>query len=238
MNRIFTLFKSMLLDIRNEWSWYFILMLVTPLSLLFFLKFIAGDNIVYEDYLVGSIIMTFGTGVFLSLGQSFSYYKASSALDYYLSLPLPKLGIILAIMLRNIILSIPSLIVLFFIGAIQYHTYIPMNFPFICAIILTSTSLAGLGVIVGVTSKNMQMASILTQILNPILIYIAPVFTTITNLPSIVQKFSYFLPTTYQANALRISIHAYQFSFDHIILLLLTVITLYFTVKNVNWMKD
>lgn len=232
------LFKAALLDIRNEWSWYLLLMIVSPLSILFFLQIIAGGLIDYNSYIVGSIVMTFGTGIFLSLGQTFALYKATSSMDYYLALPLSKIEIIVSLVFRNIILSIPSMAFILLIGAFLYNVTIVIGLPLIIAIFLTSVSLAGVGTMIGVCSKNMQIASILTQVLTPIFTYLAPVFVIQSKLPKFVLYISYLLPTTYAANAMRNALQSNTYSYDYIILTLISVVSLFYVSKVLDWRNE
>lgn len=238
MYKHLVIFKAALLDIRNEWSWYLILMIVNPLSILFFLRIIIGDAIDFEAYVTGSIVMTFGTGVFLSLGQTFSFYKATASLDYYLSLPLSKVEIILSLVFRNIILSLPSMLVMLAIGAYFYDAKVAIGFPFVLAVLLTSLSLAGLGTMIGVSSKNMQTASILTQILTPIFTYLAPVFIPQSTLPPILAYVSYFLPTTYAANALRAAMQSNACSFDMVILAVIGLVCMFIVARLFDWRNE
>lgn len=214
MLKTLTIFKASLLEIRNEWSWYLILMTIQPLSLLFFVKILSNDTLNFEAYIIGSVIMIFGTGVFLSLGQTFSLYRQTSALDYYMSLPVSKTAIILSLVIKNVILSLPSLGILLLMGSILYSVNVFIGFPFLLAFILTSLSLAGLGTMIGVLSKNMQVASILTQVLTPIFTYLAPVFVEHESQPRILYYISYLFPTTYAANSLRAALIDNIISFD------------------------
>jgi len=238
MYKHYIVFKAALLDIRNEWSWYLLLMIVSPLSVLLFLRFIIGNAIDFDSYVVGTIVMTFGTGVFLSLGQIFALYKVTSALDYYLSFPLSKIEIILSLVLRNIILSIPSVLVILGLGTLFYDIKMFIGLPFLVAILLISLSLAGIGVMIGVSSKNMQVASILTQILTPIFTYLAPIFISQSALPGPLIYISYILPTTYAANALRSAMGSNTYSIDFLVLATLSFISLAIVSWKLDWRNE
>ena len=238
MYKHFSIFKVALLDIRNEWSWYLLLMIVNPMAILLFLHFVLGDAIDFVSYITGTIVMTFGTGVFLSLGQIFALYKVTNALDYYLSFPLSKLEIILSLVFRNIVLSLPSIVVILGIGTFLFEVDVYLGLPFFIALLLISLSLAALGVMVGISSKNMQVASIITQILVPIFTYIAPVFIPQTALPIPLLYISYFIPTTYAANALRTAMKTNSFSIDFVILTFFVFISLIIVSRKLDWRNE
>jgi ABC-2 type transport system permease protein len=238
MYKYFTILKSALLDIRNEWTWYLLLMIANPLATLLFLTIVAGKAINFSGYIVGTIVMTFGTGIFLSLGQTFALYKETSSLDYYLALPLPKGLIMMSLILRNVLLSLPSMIIILIIGSFVYSVNISIGFPFILAILLTSISLAGIGTMIGVYAKNIQVASIATQVLTPILIYLAPVFITMDALPRPLQLIAYLLPTTYSANALRAAMEHNVLSIDFLVLGLLGFVSIFLSTYVMDWRQE
>lgn len=233
----FLIFKAALLDIRTQWAWYLLLMMANPLAVLLFLQIIAKGVIDFDAYMTGSVVMTFGTGIFLSLGQTISHYKKTAALDYYLSLPLSKEEIVLSQVFRNIVLSLPSMIIISLIGTAIYHVKISLNLLFFLAVLLTSISLAGLGTMIGVLSPTMQVASIMTQVVTPILIYLAPVFVTVAELPKPIQLISYVFPTRYAANAIRAAISG-QWSLDYLVLFLIGGLSMMYVVKFVDWRQD
>jgi len=235
MYKYIILFKASLLDIRNEWSWYLLLMLASPLSILFFLLVIVGDNIGLSTFITGSVIMVLGTGVFLGLGQTLSMYKATGSLNYYLTFPLSRAAIMLSIMFRTVLLTLPSLIVLLIINSIISQDRVYLGFPFFVSLVLTSTSLAGLGTIIGITSKNMQVASILTQIITPIMIYLAPVFYEQDRLPAFFRWLSYILPTTYASISLRTALQTNMFSYATIVLAIVSIISIVYSTVALDW---
>jgi ABC-type multidrug transport system permease subunit len=72
--------------------------------------------------------------------------------------------------------------------------------------ILAGYSLAGLGAFVGLFSRDGQTAGLVTQIIDPLIVFLAPVYIPIERLPRFLQHTAKLLPTTYVANALRASV--------------------------------
>jgi ABC-2 type transport system permease protein len=237
MRRNLTFFKASLLDIRNEWSWYLLLMLVTPLSTVFFLKMVASDSIGTEVYLTGSIVMCFGTGVFLGLGQTISVYKSTRALDYYLQFSIPRYFIMLTLMVRTIILTLPSVAVLIAINYALSDNHVYLGLPFFLSLFLTSTTLAGIGTLIGILSKNPQVASVLTQVITPVLIYLAPVFYSADLLPLGWRWLTYLLPTTYAADSLKEALFNNGYSFAMLILFFMSIVSVLLSTVVTDWRK-
>jgi len=229
-----------LLEIREGWLWYVILVCINPLTLLLFMGILVKDpsTETIKTFIIGNIINSLSTGTFLTLGQQFSYFKHNNALDYYLTLPIGKISIIIAYVIRNTVFMIPSTVIILMIGRLYYNVNFVININFIIAMLLSSFSLAGFGVIIGVYGKSIRMSSLLTQILQPIFIFLAPVYVTSDKLPKLINYISYIMPTRYAANALRNSLlQIGNVYIDILILLAITIISLILVTVKLDWNK-
>lgn len=227
-----------LLEIREDWLWYIILVCINPLTLLLFMGILIKDpsSEVIKTFIIGNIINSLTTGTFLTLGQQFSYFKHNNALDYYLTLPIGKISIIIAYVIRNTVFMIPSTVIILMIGRLYYNVNFYINMSFLIAMLLSSFSLAAFGVIIGVYGKSIRMSSLLTQILQPIFIFLAPVYVTADKLPRFINYISYIMPTRYAANALRNSLlQTGNVYVDIIILLGITLISLILVTARLDW---
>lgn len=202
----FYLIKAELLSLRLNWQWSLLIVLVSPLSMLLFLYFLMDGNSEYMFYVIsGNIVMSLVTGTMLTLGQELGFLKDIRGFDYYAALPLKKTNLIIAYLVRATITAIPSIIVLIIVGKLLFKINIAIHFSFPIIVILSGFSLSGLGSLIGIYSRNSGQANILTQILQPIIVYCAPVFTPAEKMPNMIRIVSHFIPTTYVAKALRSS---------------------------------
>ena len=111
------LIKSELLSLRLNWKWSLLIVLVSPLSVLFFLYLLMGENNNYMPYMVtGNIVMSLVTGTMLTLGQELGLLKQIRGFDYYAVLPIRKIYLIIAYLVRATLTPIPAILVLMFTG--------------------------------------------------------------------------------------------------------------------------
>lgn len=210
-----------LLSLRLNWKWSLLIVLISPLSILFFLYLLAGNNADYMPYAItGNVVMSLVTGTMLTLGQELGVLKQIRGFDYYAALPIRKMNLILAYLIRATVTTMPSILVLMLIG--KYVLKIPVSFhPSLLVILfLSGISLAAVGTFIGIYSKNAEQAGILTQVFQPLIVYCAPVFIPQEHMPAAIRWISYGIPTTYVANAVRASFRA-EFDWKSIFVLLL-----------------
>lgn len=126
LTKQFYLIKSELLTLRLSWKWSLLIVLVSPISVLIFLYLLVGmKNPEYMNYVIsGNIIMSLVTGTMLTLGQELGVLKQIRGFDYYASLPIKKIQLITAYLIRATILTLPSIIVLIFLGRIIFDVQI------------------------------------------------------------------------------------------------------------------
>lgn len=231
------LIKSELLMLRVNWQWSLFIVLVAPLSVLLFLYLLLGraDSSYMTYALSGNIIMSLVTGTMLTLGQELGFLKDVRGFDYYASLPLYKIQLITAYLIRATIITIPSIMILIAIGKIAFNVQIVIHISLFVIVFLSGMSLAGLGAFIGIYSRNSSHASTITQILQPIIIYCAPVFIPSQNMPKVMQVISWFIPTTYVASALRNSFNGIFDWFNIAILIAFCVISVYLVEFKIDW---
>jgi ABC-2 type transport system permease protein len=108
----------------------------------------------------------------------------------------------------------------------------------ILVFILSGFALSGIGALIGIYSTNANWANIIVRVVFPILVFAAPVMIPMQNLPMILRYISVVLPTTYIANAFRAALSGNlgpAFWLDMGIILLYTVVTLYFVARRFDW---
>lgn len=148
------LIKSELLTLRVNWQWSLFIVLVAPLSMLLFLYLLIGrtDSGYMTYVLSGNIIMSLVTGTMLTLGQELGFLKDVRGFDYYASLPLYKVQLITAYLIRATIITIPSIMILIAVGKIAFNVQIVIHISLFVIVFLSGMSLAGLGAFIGIYS--------------------------------------------------------------------------------------
>jgi len=198
--------KGQLYSMRTQWSWYVILLTISPLSYLFFLSFFAdlSDPSVALFVVTGSVASSTVTAAMLGLGQTISGLRAANVLEVYATLPISKLAFVMALTARGVAFSAPSAFIVLLVGSISLGLpLLPALLPTVIVYVLGAFSLAGLGAIIGFYSPTPDAASLATQVVAPLVTLFAPVFMPMERLPFFLQVTSRFIPTTYVAAALR-----------------------------------
>ncbi|MED9903356.1 MAG: ABC transporter permease [Lachnospiraceae bacterium] len=230
------LIKAELLSLRLNWQWSLLIVLVSPLSVLFFLYLLMGENVAYMPYIVtGNIVMSLVTGTMLTLGQELGLLKQICGFEYYAVLPIKKIYLIVAYLVRATLTTIPSILILMFVG--KYILKLPIRFhvSFIVIVLLSGISLSALGAFIGMYSKDSEQASIFTQVIQPVIVYCAPVFMPLEQMPQSIKYISYLIPTTHVANALRASLGG-QFDWVSIgILVIFSIISIILVEFKMDW---
>lgn len=231
------LIKAEMLSLRINWQWSLFIVLVAPLSMLYFLYLLVGRTTPeYMTYVVsGNVIMSLVTGTMLTLGQELGFLKDVRGFDYYASLPLYKFQLITAYLVRATIITLPSILILIIIGKAVFDVQIAIHFSLFIIVFLSGMSLAGLGACIGIYSRNSSQASTITQILQPLIVYCAPVFVPLESMPRFMRVISMFIPTTYVASALRNSFIG-VFDWQNIIVLVAFCgLSMYLVEYKIDW---
>ena len=233
---IFFLVKAELLNLRLDWKWAILVVLINPLCMLFFLSAIMRENNETLIYIItGSMVMTLVTGTMLSLGQELGALKEIRGLDYYSVLPISKFSIIFALVTRTTIISIPSMLVLLLAGEWIFHVQLNINWSFAIIILFSGYSLSAIGAFIGLYSRDANQASVITQIIQPLVIFLSPVFIMPKDLPLFLNIISMVIPTRYVAEALRNSCQGIFDVKNVLFLMTFCIISILLIEKKLDW---
>jgi ABC-2 type transport system permease protein len=236
------LFLGRCYNLRLQWFWYVVMLSISPLSYLFFLLFynngIQGNELGIYAF-SGSIAASAVTSAMLSLGQTIGGLREGNAMEFYSTLPISKLRFIFALSLEGILFSLPSSLIVFIMGSLFLETDALARIPYLLiAYFVSAFSLAGVGAFIGFSGKTPQSVSLATQVISPFIVLFAPVYLPIEKLPFFFQFTSRFIPTTYSARAMRVTMGYGDFStfwIDILILLGFSVLCLYGAVRKAKW---
>ncbi|WP_051314759.1 ABC transporter permease [Alteribacter aurantiacus] len=240
---VWILFRIQFSIIREQWPLIFILASIFPFATLMFLHFFTINpteamiiRIITGNMLFALIIM--GMNV---MAQEISFQKHQGHFTFYASLPIEKVNFIFANLLRGMIVSFPSFFIMAFVGQWVYGITFSFSFWLIPFVTLTILSVVGLGVFLGFWSPNMQLTNLLVQGLMMIISFMTPVLVEMSQLPIVLQWFSYLVPTTYAAAGLRDLLavgFTYSVGQNMLMLLLYTLVSYTLILKKIHWRKE
>lgn len=197
-------FVSQVFELRHLWIWAFVMTSFLPLTVVGFLLLfgeVSSQRVIY--IVTGSITHAISIQAGLSLGQRIGGMKIRRVFDYYASLPISKLSFICGLNLNALFQCVPSTLILLAIAVFGFGTRLVNPYLLPIAFVLGGFSLAGVGAMIGFYSRSGQIAGIVTQIVNPLIVFFAPVYMPAEALPAFLRYTSWFLPTTHVARLLR-----------------------------------
>lgn len=200
------LLRAELFVLRETWFWYFVQSSFVSVSYFVFLWLLVGRQAQADvSYLVvGSLVMGLSFGGMLSLGQHLGFLKEVSAFDYYAALPISKAAFVAAVTTRGTLLALPAAAVTALLAAAFFGVSLP---PVAVPILLLSAyAMSGFGAVIGFWSPSAQVASLLTQILQTVIVFFAPVYYPPAALPDPLRVVAHLWPTTHAATALHAAI--------------------------------
>ncbi|TMW72909.1 ABC transporter permease [Alteribacter natronophilus] len=240
---IWILFRIQFCIIRDQWAFIFILASIIPFSILMFLHFFTINpteemivRIITGNMLFALVIM--GINV---MAQEISFQKHQGHFTFYASLPIEKVNFILANMFRGLIVSLPSFTIMAIAGQAVYGISFSFSIWLIPLITLTILSVVAVGVFLGFWSPNIQLTNLVVQALMMIISFMTPVLVDFSQLPLVLQWFSYIVPTTYAAEGLRellmsgMSTNVLQ---NMGMLLIFTIVSYTLILKKIHWRGD
>ncbi|MCY9515658.1 ABC transporter permease [Paenibacillus apiarius] len=199
------LFRIQFAIVRDSWVWVVLMATMFPLTTTLFMSFFADNpseemmiRIIAGNLIFGVIVMGMN-----GMGQEISWQKHQGHFTYYASLPISKLNFVLANLLRGLMNTLPSFIILAMIGQWGYGIEFHYSWGLPVVVILSLASVVGIGVCIGFWSPNHQLTNMLVQALMMFVTFLSPVMIDIQQLPVPLQWLSYLFPTTYAADAMR-----------------------------------
>ncbi|MGC8610736.1 MAG: ABC transporter permease, partial [Thermoplasmata archaeon] len=115
---------------------------------------------------------------------------------------------------------------------------LPLNIIYfitlIFVILLESIALIGIGAIIGTRSKNIQMASAITNLISFIIVFATPAYYSINIIPKELQPILYVLPTTEASLIIK---NLYSQSEINILLILLVLLDVIYSLIGFGGIK-
>lgn len=237
------LWLEQLLEARTTWYWNSIFSIFMPLMMLFgFTRLGSGlkDDFSLVYFISGTIIFALAAEGVMILANRIGFMKAEKMMLYYASLPISKVAFICASLLARILIVIPGMIVPLIAGSLIYGVELQLSSLWLILLLpLTALTLSCIGMTLGSLLESVELISVVGNITLFILLLLAPILMPMEALPLPLQYFSYILPPTYAAEAIRFAISGDignpLFMVDIIILIAVTVLSFIATVKWLSW---
>jgi len=234
------LFRIQFALVRDQWVIVLLMATVFPLSTLLSMKFMFGATThqIMVNLIVGNIVFAVIMMGFNALGQEISWQKHQGYFTYYASLPILKINFVMTQMLRGMMTTLPSVVIMAAAGQYLFDVRLHYEWGLIPVFLLAVLSMVGIGAGIGFWSPNHQATSNLVQGLMMFIGFLSPVMMEREQLPLILQWIGYLFPTTYAASALREMLTAgwtKEVSVNALVMLLFVIASYWFIFKIIRW---
>lgn len=198
-------FRILISEYRNTWFYHIFLGMLLPVGLAILLK--SGSTTVSFDKAIfllgGNMVISIVFGPTVMLITKIGWGKEFREFDYWASLPVSKVILIVGMASVYFVFAIPGLLVSYGLGSWIFHLPLLGSLWLIVLAALGVLSLSGFGAMIGTYAKNGQLSSIYGNALIAIATFISPLIIPQESMPELLRLAAYALPTTYVADAFR-----------------------------------
>jgi len=245
LGRFGTSFKYLwfehMLTVRTSWHVHMVFGIFMPLTMVFGFSRI-GSGLTDELSLT---YIASGSGVFAiaalgttAIAQRIGAIKAEGSMLYYASLPISKVAFVMAFVAARLLLIAPGLVTSLIAVRLLYGLDLTLSPMLLIVYPLTALPLAALGLVIGSLIDRIELISIVTYVLNFVLLLGAPLLIPAKALPLPLKALSWFMPTTYGSDAIRRSVSDNidaTFGLDILVLAVMTALALSIADRALRW---
>ncbi|MEU1806780.1 ABC transporter ATP-binding protein/permease [Streptomyces sp. NPDC019937] len=245
LGRFGTSFKYLwfehMLTVRTSWHVHMVFGIFMPLTMVFGFSRI-GSGLTDELSLT---YIASGSGVFAiaalgttAIAQRIGAIKAEGSMLYYASLPISKVAFVMAFVAARLLLIAPGLVTSLIAVRLLYGLDLTLSPMLLIVYPLTALPLAALGLVIGSLIDRIELISIVTYVLNFVLLLGAPLLIPAKALPLPLKALSWVMPTTYGSDAIRRSVSDNidaTFGLDILVLTVMTALALTIADRSLRW---
>jgi ABC-2 type transport system permease protein len=153
-----------------------------------------------QQVVAGSTVLVIAFVALNLLAQRFGAMRASGALDYYLSLPLPGSSVVLGTAASYAAFAVPGTIVTAVIGGLVYDLPLGRLWLLVPVVVLTGAALAGVGALIGLLAPRPEIATVIGQLGMSAVLFLDII--PAARMPEVLRVVRAILPGTYGADVL------------------------------------
>jgi ABC-2 type transport system permease protein len=161
-----------------------------------------GSETTGEQVVGGTTVLVVAFVALNLLAQRFGAMRASGALDYYLTLPVPSSAVVLGTAASYATFAVPGTIVTAVTGGLVYRLPLGRLWLLVPVVVLTGAALAGVGALIGLIAPRPEIATVLGQLGMSAVLFLDII--PASRLPEVLRAFRAVLPGTYGADALAV----------------------------------
>lgn len=198
------LMRMQMARLRTSWRPYLIVSSAMPLGIAVLMRAVMEPEQVAEfgqQIVAGSAVLAIAMTAVVMLAQRVSALKENGGLDYYATLPVSRPALIASILLSFAVFALPGTIIVLTLGSALFNLSLAALWAAIPVWVLGSLALAGLGVAIGFSAPDEQLAGMYSNLLMMSVLFLG--ILPSDRLPGWLGPVRAVLPSTYAVNALR-----------------------------------
>jgi ABC-2 type transport system permease protein len=153
-----------------------------------------------QQVVAGSTVLVVAFVALNLLAQRFGAMRASGALDYYQTLPVPGGAVVLGTAASYATFAVPGTIVTAVVGGLVYDLPLGRLWLLIPVVVLTGAALAGVGALIGLLAPRPEIATVIGQLGMSAVLFLDII--PASRMPEVLRFFRALLPGTYGADVL------------------------------------
>ncbi|MBV1850755.1 ABC transporter permease [Catellatospora tritici] len=201
------LLPVVLAEFRTTGPFYVFFSVLLPAGILFFVNTSGGD--VDLRYLAGgALAASLAMGPAVMLCARLGLAREHHEFDYWATLPVPKVSLVLALCTGHLLFSLPGVAAMLALGWFLLGipgTGVLAALPLVP---LAALTLAGLGAFLGSRAPNSIVGNLIGNLVLAVALFLSPLMTRLDAYPALLKPVAYAIPTTYVADAFRHVFHA------------------------------
>ncbi len=162
-----------------------------------------GSDTTGQQVVAGSTVLVVAFVALNLLAQRFGAMRASGALDYYLTLPVPPGAVVIATAASYATFAVPGTLITAVIGGLVYDLPLGRLWLLIPVVVLTGAALAGLGALLGLLAPKPELATVAGQLGMSAVLFLDII--PASRLPEVLRVVRAAIPGTYGADVLAVS---------------------------------
>jgi ABC-2 type transport system permease protein len=192
--------------VRLSWRQYLIVSSAMPLGIVLLLR-LAGSVTTRDDavqIITGNVVLAIAITAISMLAQRIAWMKAQRVFDYYATMPISRVLLLLAILTSFFIFALPGIAAILVVGALLYHVSLVLSWTLLPLIAGCGLALAGIGVAIGLAAPDEQLAGLFANLAMMAVLFLAIIPPD--RLPQGITTIAWIIPSTYAVNAMRASL--------------------------------
>jgi ABC-2 type transport system permease protein len=199
-------FLMQLARVRLSWRQYLIVSSAMPLGIVLLLR-LAGGVTTRADavqIISGNVVLAIAITAISMLAQRIAWMKAQRVFDYYATMPISRVLLLLAILTSFFVFALPGIAAILVVGALLYQVSLTLSWALLPLIAGCGLALAGIGIAIGLAAPDEQLAGLFSNLAMMAILFLAIIPPA--RMPQGITAVAWIIPSTYAVNAMKASL--------------------------------